>query len=61
MNPFEHDLMDKLFEKFREPGTWQGITILAGLAGITFTPEQTEAFAVGIAGVYALIDVFKKG
>lgn len=53
--------MNRLIEMMKEPSTYRGLTWLLMFAGVTVTPQMTEAvMATGLA-VVGLIDVFKRG
>jgi hypothetical protein len=44
--------------RFREPSTWAGLAVLAGLFGVPMAPEQVEAVVMvgtGIAGGLAVL------
>lgn len=46
----QHNRMEWIKKRLKEPSTYQGITAIAGLIGITISPELWEAItAVGIA------------
>lgn len=47
-----------LIDRLREPSTWRGLIIIAGLAGYTTTPDQVDAIMSVVAGLVALVDVF---
>ncbi|WP_298374405.1 hypothetical protein [Azospirillum sp.] len=50
-----------ILDRAREARTWQGLTGLATLAGIGFTPDQAEAIGAAGVAVASLIGIFTKG
>ena len=52
----EYNLVDRL----KEFSTYEGLTVLAGLAGYALTDGQINAVGAAFMGVYALIKMFKK-
>jgi PII-like signaling protein len=52
--------MTTLLKKLKEPSTFRGITILAGLVGFAIDPAHLEAIAAAVAATIGLIEVFRK-
>jgi hypothetical protein len=51
--------MNNLISRLKEPSTFRGLAILAGLGGIAVDPAQVNAIAAAVAAVIALIEVFR--
>lgn len=51
---------DFIKNRIKEPSTWRGLTIVAGLVGWTISPEQATAIGTVAASVLATIELFKK-
>jgi len=49
-----------LVDRLKEFSTYEGLTVLAGLAGYTLTDGQINTVGMAAASVYALIKMFKK-
>lgn len=47
-------------ERLKEPSTWKGLTILAGLFGWYVSPDMAEAICGLVAGVIGIIEVIRK-
>lgn len=50
-------VFSKILDYFKYPSTWQGLIGIATAAGLTLSPEQTQAIitaAVALAGAVAL-------
>jgi hypothetical protein len=45
-------------EAFKEPSTWAGLAVLAGLFGVPMVPEQIQAAAQAGTAVAATLAVF---
>ena len=52
--------MNNLLARLKEPSTFRGLAILAGLGGIAIDPAQVNAIAAAVAAIIALIEVFRK-
>lgn len=51
--------MNTLIAQLKQPSTFRGLAILAGLAGVTIDPAQVNAIAAAVAAVLGLIEVFR--
>ncbi|UTS51974.1 hypothetical protein [Synechococcus phage BUCT-ZZ01] len=49
-----------LLERFNEPSTWRGITLIATAVGCYITPEMTEAIVAGGLFIAGLIGAASK-
>jgi hypothetical protein len=52
--------MNNILARLKEPSTFRGLAILAGLGGIVIDPAQVNAIAAAVASVLGLIEVFRK-
>ena len=52
--------MNNILARLKEPSTFRGLAILAGLFGYAIDPAQVNAIAAAVAAVIALIEVFRK-
>jgi hypothetical protein len=52
--------MNNILARLKEPSTFRGLAILAGLGGIALDPAQVNAIAAAVAAVLGLIEVFRK-
>ena len=52
--------MNNIIARLKEPSTFRGLAILAGLAGVTIDPAQVNAIAAAVAAVLGLIEVFRR-
>ena len=52
--------MNKFLSHLKQPSTFRGLAILAGLGGIAVDPAQVNAIAAAVAAVIGLIEVFRK-
>ena len=52
--------MNNILSRLKEPSTFRGLAILAGLVGVTIDPAQVNAIAAAVAGIIGLIEVFRK-
>jgi hypothetical protein len=52
--------MNTILARLKEPSTFRGLAILAGLFGLAIDPAQVNAIAAAVAAVIALIEVFRK-
>jgi hypothetical protein len=52
--------MNKFLSHLKQPSTFRGLAILAGLGGIAVDPAQVNAIAAAVAAIIALIEVFRK-
>lgn len=51
--------MNKILAQLKQPSTWRGAAILAGVAGVAIAPAQVDAIGAAIAAVIGLIEVFR--
>lgn len=49
-----------VIERLKEPSTWRGLLALATAAGVTISPEQSEAVIAAGLALIGLIGVFAK-
>ena len=42
-----------------QPSTWRGAAGIAGIIGISFSPELTEQIAIAIAAALSAIEIFR--
>jgi len=54
------NMLKWLKERFKEPSTYQGVTVLASAIGFSISPDLWEAIASVGASVIGLIQVLKK-
>ena len=47
-------------DRFKEPSTWRGITVLLGILGVQLTPEFQGAILNIVGGIYFFIQFFRK-
>ena len=52
--------MNNILSRLKQPSTFRGLAILAGLGGIALDPAQVNAIAAAVAAVLGLIEVFRK-
>lgn len=52
------ELVLKALSNLRYESTLSGLTILLGLAGVTFAPELKEAIATAVVGLVGVIKLF---
>lgn len=52
--------MNSILSRLKEPSTFRGLAILAGIGGIAIDPAQVNAIASAVAAVLGLIEVFRK-
>jgi len=52
--------MNNILSRLKEPSTFRGLAILAGLVGVTIDPAQVNAIAAAVAAIIGLIEVFRK-
>jgi hypothetical protein len=45
---------------FKQPSTYQGLTILAGVLGASVSPEMQEVIIQAVGVIYAFIMIFLK-
>lgn len=53
-------MLDKILAKLKEASTWRGIIMLLGLAGVTLSPELTEAIVYTGLAAMGLVEVVRK-
>ena len=51
--------MDIILNRLKEPSTYRGLAIVAGLAGIHFAPGLETAICSAVAAVIGLIEIFR--
>lgn len=44
--------------RLREPSTWAGIGIVAGLFGVNFAPEEAQDFVTGGVAFAGMLSIF---
>lgn len=52
--------LNYLLARLKEPSSYRGLAILAGLVGVSLEPGQWNAIAAAVAGAIGLIEVFRK-
>lgn len=52
--------MSKILSHLKQPSTIRGLSVLAGLVGVSLSPAHWEAIAAGVAAAIGLIEVFRK-
>jgi len=50
----------KLADRMKEFSTYEGLTVIAGLAGYAVTDGQINVVGAAAMGLYGLIKMFKK-
>ena len=45
--------------RLKEPSTWRGLTVLAGLVGFTLSPEQWQAISTAVLALLGAVEVFR--
>lgn len=51
--------MNTLLQRLKEPSTFRGLAILAGLCGYAIDPAQLNAISGAVIAVLGLIEVFR--
>lgn len=51
--------MSTLLTRLKEPSTYRGLAVLAGLVGVSLSPAHWDAIAAAVAAVIGLIEVFR--
>jgi len=51
--------MNEIMSQLKQPSTWRGIAILAGVAGFAIAPAQVDAIGALMAAFIGLIEVFR--
>jgi len=51
--------MDIILNRLKEPSTYRGLAIVAGLAGIHFAPGLETAICSAVAAAIGLIEIFR--
>lgn len=51
--------MTSILNRLKEESTWRGLITLSALAGITISPEQTEAIVTAGVAVISAVWIFK--
>ncbi len=54
----EIKMLTKILDYLRYPSTWQGLVTILALAGVTLSPEQTQAIVTAAVGVVGAISLF---
>lgn len=52
--------MNWLINRFKEPSTWRGLVTLAGICGMSLSPEQSDKIVTAAVALIGLIEVFRK-
>lgn len=50
----------KLKDRMAEFSTWEGLTVLSGLAGYTVTADQVNIVGAAAMAIYAVIKMLKR-
>ena len=51
--------MNTLIAQLKQPSTFRGLAILAGLLGCKVSPQMTDSIAAAVVAVLGLIEVFR--
>lgn len=51
--------MNAILTQLKQPSTFRGLAILAGLVGIKVSPEMTDSISAAVVAVLGLIEVFR--
>ena len=51
--------MNPILAQLKQPSTYRGLTILAGLIGWKLDPSQADAIGAAVVGILGLIEVFR--
>ena len=51
--------MNTLLQRLKEPSTFRGLAILAGLCGYAIDPAQLQAISSAVVAAIGLIEVFR--
>lgn len=51
--------MKTILNYLKQKSTWKGLAVVAGAAGIAWSPEQFEAVSVAVIGLIGLLEVFR--
>lgn len=49
-----------ILERLKEPSTWRGIVVLAGVLGVAIKPEVADQAATAVAAAVGLIEIFRR-
>lgn len=52
--------MKTLLSKLKEPSTFRGLAILAGVLGVSLEPSKWDAIGAAVAAIIGVIEVFRK-
>lgn len=52
--------MNTILARLKEPSTYRGLALLAGVVGVNVSPEFSGAIATAVASFVALIEIFRK-
>jgi hypothetical protein len=53
-------IIDYILARLKEPSTWRGITTLAGVVGVTLSPQHWDAIASATIGIIGLIELIRR-
>lgn len=53
-------VLDYIGARLKEPSTYEGLVVLAGIVGVSLSPEQAEAIVTLAGAIYGAIKVLKK-
>ena len=53
-------MLDFALARLKEASTWRGITTIAGIVGISLSPDYWDAIASACIGVIGLIEMVRK-
>jgi hypothetical protein len=51
--------MNTILNRLKEPSTYRGLAIVAGLAGIHFAPGLEVAICSAVAGIIGVIEIIR--
>lgn len=52
--------MSWIINRFREPSSWKGLVVLAGICGYSVSPELRDQIIVLGTGAIGLIEIIRK-
>ena len=52
--------MNTLLQRLKEPSTFRGLAILAGLCGYAIDPAQLNAISSAVVAAIGMIEVFRR-
>ena len=53
------DKIDRLYKLLKQPSTLKGLIVLAGVIGVTVTPQYAEAIGALTAILYAVYQILR--